>query len=969
MRYLVVILLIFSQFAFVPNKKIRIFSNILLKEEVWVDSVYDQMSFEEKVGQLFMVAAYSNKDSTHIKSIDKLIQDYKIGGIIFFQGGPYRQANLTNRFQVESKLPLFIGIDAEWGISMRLDSTYLYPWNMTLGAIQDMKLIEKLGSYMGQESKRMGVHFNFAPVLDINTNPNNPIIGSRSFGENKIKITERALALMNGIQKQGVLATGKHFPGHGSTETDSHHALPYIKLSKEIIEDVELYPYKKLIKEGLASIMVAHLDVPSLESSPNLPSSLSYNIVTKVLKEDLNFKGLIFTDALNMKAVNKSKKPGEVDIEAFLAGNDILLFPENVPMAVEKFNEAYIKGTLTDERLEFSVKKILTYKYRVGLNNYKPIVINNLSKDLNKFESEALQYKLFENAITVLKNKDNILPIKELEKEKIAYVKLGDDVNSSFLTTLKNYTEITEVSENNIDTLLLKLKNFTTVIVGYHKSDANAWKNHDFKQEEITKLYAIAKSNKVILDIFAKPYSLLPLTAHQDIKGLIVSYQNNDVSQNVSAQLIFGAIEAKGKLPITINDFSIDTGLKTEKLDILGFTTSENVGMNSATLLKIDSIAENTIDRQIVPGMQILVARKGKVIYQKAFGYHTYNKDIRVQNTDIYDLASLTKILSTLPNVIQLVDKDKLSINTRLGTMFSVFNTSDKKSITLKEMLSHNAGFQAWIPFYQATLDADKKPSSLYYRKMYSLEFPHQVAESLYIQKDYPEKMIQIIADSKLSASKSYKYSDLPFIILKVYLEKVSGKTLDVLSDENFYKPIGANNTLYNPLTKFDMSIIPPTEVDQYFRYQTVQGYVHDTGAAMEGGVGGHAGLFSNTMDVAKIMQMYIQGGSYGGHQFFSTSVFEEFNSLHYAKEGNRRGLGFDKPQKGGGGSTCDCVSMESFGHSGFTGTYVWADPVTEVIYVFLSNRIFPNTADNNRLVKENIRSKIQEVIKDAIVE
>lgn len=968
MRYLVIILLIFSQFSFLSKKKIRRDPiDILVKEKEWVDSVYNQMAFQEKVGQLFMVAAYSNRDSVHIKAIDRLIRDYKIGGIIFFQGGPYRQANLTNRFQAESKLPLFIGIDAEWGISMRLDSTYRYPWNMTLGAIQDMTLIEKLGTYMGQESKRMGIHFNFTPVLDINTNSKNSIIGNRSFGEDKTNVTERALALMKGIQKEGVFATGKHFPGHGNTETDSHHALPYIKLSRKRIEDVEFYPYKKLFKEGLASVMVAHLDVPSLESTPGLPSSLSYEIITNILKKELNFQGLIFTDALNMKAVSKFRKPGEVYLEAFLAGNDILLFTEDVPVSIEKFNEAYINGRLTDERLEFSVKKILRYKYKAGLNNYNPVVIKGLSKDLNKTENDALQYQLFENTATVLKNKNTILPIKELEKQKIAYVKLGDDLNESFLTTLRTYTEITEVSENNLDTLLIKLKNFTTVIVGYHKSDANPWKNHDFKAEEITRLYAIAKNNNVILDIFAKPYSLLSLTAHQDIKGLIVSYQNNNISQNVSAQLIFGAIESKGKLPVTINDFSVNTGLKTEKLDILGFTSPENVGVSPTILSKIDSIAQNTIDKKIAPGMQILVARKGKVIYQKAFGYHTYNKDMPVKNTDIYDLASLTKILSTLPNIIQLVDKNKLSITTKLGTMLPVFNTVDKNNIMLKEMLSHNAGFQSWIPFYQATLDANKKPDEHFYRKTYSAEFPYQVAESLYIEKKYPEIMLKIIADSKLLSSKSYKYSDLSFIILKAYLEKVSDKTLDILSDENFYRPLGANNTLYNPLRKIDMSRIPPTEVDNYFRYQTVQGYVNDMAAAMEGGVGGHAGLFSNSMDVAKIMQLYMQQGHYGGHQYFSASTFEEFNSLYYAKKGNRRALGFDKPQKGGG-PTCDCVSMQSFGHTGFTGTYAWADPVTEIVYVFLSNRIFP-TLGNNRLIEENIRAKILQVIKDALIE
>ena len=333
-------------------------------EKKWVDSIYDRLSFEERVGQLFMVAAYSNKDSTHIKGIDKLINDYKIGGLIFFQGGPDRQAKLTNRYQAESKIPLFIGIDGEWGLSMRLDSTYRYPWNMTLGAVQDMKLIEKMGEQMAIQAKRMGIHFNFAPVLDINTNPLNPIIGNRSFGEDKFKVTERALALMKGIQSQGVFATGKHFPGHGDTATDSHYSLPFVNFSKERLNDVEFYPYKKLFSEGLASIMVAHLNVPSIEPMPNYPTSLSYNVVTNIVKDELGFKGLIFTDALNMKGASNYMQPGDIDLEAFLAGNDVLLFTENVPVAIEKFRQAYADTILSEARLQYSVKKILAYKYK-----------------------------------------------------------------------------------------------------------------------------------------------------------------------------------------------------------------------------------------------------------------------------------------------------------------------------------------------------------------------------------------------------------------------------------------------------------------------------------------------------------------------------------------------------------------------------------------------------------------------------
>jgi beta-glucosidase-like glycosyl hydrolase/CubicO group peptidase (beta-lactamase class C family) len=936
-------------------------------ETHWVDSIYSQMTLEEKVGQLFMVAAYSNKDTTHTNAIEKLIRNQKIGGLIFFQGGPLRQANLTNRYQSKSKIPMFVGIDAEWGLSMRLDSTYRYPWNMTLGAIKDLKLVEKVGEMMGKESKRMGVHFNFAPVLDINTNPKNPIIGNRSFGENKVNVTEKAIALMNGVQNQGVFSTGKHFPGHGDTAIDSHLGLPTVTSSREHLDVVELYPYKRMFDEGLVSVMVGHLDVPSLEFRQNFPSSISYNVVTNLLQKELEFDGLIFTDALNMKGISKYRRPGELELDALLAGNDILLFPENVPLAVETISKAYQENALSEERLALSVKKILKYKFKAGLNHFKPIAIPNLISDINPVENEALQYQLYENATTVLKNGGDILPIKDLVNNKIAYVKLGEDTNASFISTLKKYADVTEVTAPTIDSLNVKLKEFTTVIVGYHKPD-KPWKNNDFTSNELIWLQEIARNNRVIVDVFAKPYSLLPLANYSEIEGLIVSYQNNDVAQQVSAELIFGAIEAKGKLPVSINDnFKVNDGLSTERLNRLGFTTPENVGMSSEKLTKIDALVQKAIAGKMAPGVQVLVARKGKVIYQKAFGSYTYDSDVKVTNETIFDIASVSKIVGTLPNVMQQYDQQKINLESTLGSMLPIFANSDKKDIRFKELLSHYAGLVSWVPFYKATLDAKEKPLAKYYNKIANSQFSKQVADSLFIRNDYHDTIMKIIVDSKLSVKKEYKYSDFTFIILGNYLEKLTGKPLDVLASEQFFKPLGATNTFYNPLQKIDRNRIAPTEIDTYFRHQKIQGYVHDMAAAIEGGIGGHAGVFSNAMDIAKIMQMYLQKGNYGNQQYFSTKTFDDFNTCYFCSEGNRRGLGFDKPQLSGDSPTCGCVSKSSFGHTGFTGIMTWADPVTEIVYVFISNRTYP-TNPVNTLSKEHIREDIQKVISEAII-
>lgn len=680
-----------------------------------IDSIYTSMTFEEKVGQLFMVAAYSNKNEEYYQSLDNLIENYNIGGLIFFQGGPNRQVQLTNRFQNKSKQPLFIGIDAEWGMSMRLDSTYCYPWNMTLGAIQDNSLIEEMGAQMAEQSKRMGIHFTFAPVVDINTNSNNPIIGNRSFGESKINVTEKSLAYMNGLQKNGIYATAKHFPGHGDTSTDSHHTLPTVTFTKKRLDSIELYPYKELIKNDLASIMVAHLSVPSLEPNKALPTSLSKKVVTNLLKKNLNFKGLIFTDALNMKGASNFKQPGDIDLAAFLAGNDILLFAENVPIALTKFQEAFENGLLTEQRLKESVKKIIKYKLQAGLYDKKTIDLTNLVEDLNQPRFDALNQKLFNKAITTLNNKENIIPILNVEKEKIAYVSIGEDQNKLFVEYLNAYSKVDNIQEKSLNETLEKLKDYTKVIIGYHKPD-NVWKKNTLTNEEILWINKIAEEKKVIVAFFSRPYSLSTDINYENIEGLIMAYQNNKFTHSSVAQIVFGALSSEGKLPVSINsNFKINEGIITQSIKILGFDVPENQGMDSKNLEKIDVIINSAIENKITPGAQIIIARKGKVIYNKSFGTHSYDDKFPVLNSDIYDVASLTKVLSTLPNIMQLKEKEILKFETTLAEMLPTFKDTNKENATLLDMLTHQAQFQPWIPFYLKTLNANKKPDSKYY--------------------------------------------------------------------------------------------------------------------------------------------------------------------------------------------------------------------------------------------------------------
>ncbi|QQX76224.1 MULTISPECIES: glycoside hydrolase family 3 N-terminal domain-containing protein [Aequorivita] len=954
--------------GFSQDKNPLILKNDFQNQKKWVDSIYDAMTLEEKIGQLFMADIFSSDPQEKTDKIKKLITEYHLGGIIFSKGGPVRQAKLNNEFQSLAKVPLIIGMDAEWGLAMRLDSTYAFPWNMTLGAITDNKIIEKIGQRIGEQSKRLGVHINFAPVVDINTNPKNPIIGNRSFGEDRDNVTEKSLAFMKGMQSAGIMGSAKHFPGHGDTDMDSHKTLPTVDFSKERLDTLELVPYKRLIEEGLNSVMVAHLNVPALEIQMNYPSSLSSKVVTDLLKNELGFNGLIFTDALNMKGASDFKKPGEIELAAFLAGNDVLLISEDIPKAIEFLINSYNEDVITEKRLAYSVKKILYAKFKVGLHSYKPVSTAYLVEDLNSVNDDALYEEAMDHALTVIKNDRAILPIKDLQEKRIAYINFGDDSGEIFLNELRKYGKVDWVKANSLDDYIQKLKAYNYVIIGFHKSNENPWKKFEFSENELVWLYEIARTNTVILDVFARPYAMLDLKTTANFEGVLMSYQNSEISQKLSAQLIFGAREAKGKLPVSLGaDFPLNTMLKTKSLRRLQYGTPESVGVNSYKLKKIDSLANLGIKEGMYPGAQILVARKGKIIYQKNFGHHEYDSQNEVKDSTVYDLASLTKILASLPMIMQLVDKKELSMNTKLSEMLPEYKNSNKANITLKEMLSHYARLKAWIPFYRHTLNDEKTGiSSKYYSKIPDKDFNVHVAENLYMRRDYMDTIFETIRDSDLNSSLEYKYSDLPYYILKKYLERKFGKPMEIIVQENIYESLGANYMTYLPLEKFSKDNIPPTEQDNIFRNQKVQGYVHDQGAAMLGGVSGHAGLFSNANDVAKIMQMYLWKGFYGGVRYFNPDILDLFNTCYYCDKNVRRGVGFDKPQLGTSGPTCGCVSMTSFGHSGFTGTFAWADPEQDIVYVFLSNRTFPD-AENRKLIRSDLRSKIQEAIYEAI--
>jgi beta-N-acetylhexosaminidase len=948
-------------------------------ESVWADSVLATLSLEEKIAQLFMVAAYSNKGKAHEDEIKRLIYDYKIGGLIFFQGGPLRQAHLTNAYQEIANVPLMISIDGEWGLAMRLDSTVKYPKQMTLGAIQDNRLIYDMGAEIARQSARLGIHVNFAPVVDVNNNINNPVINNRSFGENKYNVAEKGIAYMRGMQDFGVLANAKHFPGHGDTDTDSHYALPVVNHSRERLDTLEIYPFKELIKNGLGSVMVAHMHIPSLDNTPKIASTLSKPIVTDLLQKELGFKGLIFTDALNMKGVSSYHKPGEVDLKALLAGNDVLLFAENVPKAIYLIKEAIENGDFSEDEIDRRCLKILKAKEWVGLNKNKKVEVKNLVEDLNNPQARTVNRQLYEAAMTLLKNDEEIIPLKKVHQKKVASLVIGDKVNNQFQLSMQRYMDIEKFSlpktpsPAEMVSIKSKLADFDVVVVSIHGTNNSPKSRFGLTQQTIDLVKDLQGLNgQLVVTIFGNPYMLSKFYGVEKSDAVIMAYEDNALAQDVAGQLIFGAFSAKGKLPITASTFfKYGSGLTSDGGIRFKYTLPEDAGLNSDFFDKIDDIANRGIKEKAYPGCQVLIAKEGKVIYNKSFGYHTYENQQKVTNDDIYDLASITKIVASTAAVMKLHEMSKIDLDDQLGDYLNdIVGDTEYANVNLRDMLAHQAGLPAWIPFYVKTMENRKPREDLYSSTITDIHST-QVADDLFIRTTYKDSIFRRIQTVPIKKGKEYKYSDVGYYFIKEIIERQTGMKMEEYVEKEFYQPLMARTLGYLPRNKFPLERIVPTEYDVAFRRQLVHGYVHDPGAAMQGGVGGHAGAFSNANDLAIMMQMLINGGTYGGENFLYPETIKEFTRCQFCvgKNGNRRGAGFDKPVRdGSGGPTCDCVSFESFGHSGFTGTITWADPEQEVVYVFLSNRIYPN-AENKKLITSGIRTKIQQVIYDAINE
>ncbi len=940
------------------------------KPNSWVDSVYNTLSNDEKIAQLITVAVWSQRDSNYLNDIESIILEHKVGGLMFMKGTPHKQVVLTNRFQSAAKIPLLISIDGEWGLNMRLDSTPVFPRQMILGAANDPELTKLMGAEIAKHCQRMGIQLNFAPDVDINNNPSNPVINDRSFGESKDIVAKHGVAFAKGLQENHILACAKHFPGHGDTESDSHHALPIITGNKKRLDSLELYPFRMMIQNKVGSIMVGHLFVPAIDSNANTATSISSLAIKDLLKEELGFDGLVVSDGLNMKGVANYASSGEVTAKALAAGNDLLLFVEDVPNSIFWIKEYLKTGQISQIDIDRACKKILLVKYWSGLNRFKPISLENLNDDLNCCSTDLLIKKIVQKGIVVAKNQDNLIPLEYPQNYKIASIAVGYNKKSDFQKMLNNYikADYFSIDKNesiqNFDSVFSILQRYNLVIISLHGTSRFVSKKLGLTQQQIAFVNRLINDRKCILVNLGNPYILQHF---QNARNVIVAYEDLPIYNQQSAQILAGTIIGKGKMPVSVNpNFPLGSGIETFLTHKLEYVMPEEAGYDHLPLSFIDTIVTEGLKVKAFPGCQVLVASEGKVIYSKSFGKFTYDSaSVKVENHHLYDLASLTKILATTLAIMKLYDDKAIGLNDHLGLYLPFLKGSNKEHISIKDVLMHQAGFAAFIPFYKKALLQNYKDSSVF-SKYKSIHYNTQVADSLYISKEYEQEIFNTISISEMKNPGEYLYSDLGFILLRKLVENISNQSFESFMVESFYKPLNLGTMCFNPMLKnVSLNQIAPTENDTIFRKQNLVGFVHDPGAAMMGGISGHAGLFSNANDVAVIMQMLLNNGIYGNTRFLKASTIELFTKKQH--KNSRRGLGFDKPETNPLKSTPTSknASPLAFGHSGFTGTYAWADPKTQLVYIFLSNRIQPS-ADNNKLANMNIRTRIHDLIYEA---
>lgn len=923
----------------------------------WADSVLQTLTLDEKIAQLMMIRAHSDKDEKYCANLVKYINDYQVGGVCFFQGGPCRQAALTNRIQAVSHIPLMVAIDGEWGLGMRLDSVPLYPRQMALGAGNDTALIYQMGALMAAQCKQLGVHVNFAPCVDVNNNAQNPVINSRSFGANPQLVAQCGIAYAKGMQDNGIMACAKHFPGHGDTQTDSHKDTPLITHPLSRLKKIEFYPFAQLIKHNVDAVMVGHLLIPALDSTAI--ATASPYISNTLLQKEMGFKGLIFTDGLEMGGIIKQYPQGELEVRCLIAGADVLLLPADFEIVSMAIKQALLDGRLSIDDINKKCLKVLKMKEKYVLPHPLPIDNIHACTNVNLPQIATLNAQLMEKSITLLSNNNHIIPLSHKKqglylREAKSSSKVLSDILSKNLNI--NVIECRESLMQKKDEIYKAKQEADYIVVSLSNLNQYPQKKYGMNDQTIRLLDSLtADSIPVVLLLPGNPYALNELPFANRFAAILVGYHPLDMAEKALGEAACGIKPVTGHLPVDLNQYEYNTGITTKN-----YTKNAHEKNNVFYLTKIDEIINHAIKEKAFPGCSIIIAQGKHVLYEQNYGTYSYLDHRKVNSSTVYDLASVTKVMATTLAVMKLYEEHKICLTDKISKYLPYLQGSNKQNITVQQLLTHTAGLQAWIPFYLETQNKNHSLKDEWWQRSYSPDYAIHVAKDMYLRTDFEDTLTARITQSALKGNNDYLYSDLGFYLLAAIVKQVSGLTLDVYTRTFFYQPMGLANTTFCPLSSIAESHIAPTEYDTLFRHQLLCGYVHDQGAALLGGVSGHAGLFSTTNDLLAICQMLLDGGLYQGHRYLKASTIATFTDYFYPKESNcRRALGFDKPARGKAASPCcAAASPLSYGHSGFTGTFIWIDPRYDLIYIFLSNRVNPS-ADNNKITQMSIRSLV----------
>lgn len=932
----------------------------------WVQKQMKQLTIKEKIAQMIMPIIYP---TANLSETEAMVKSNQWGGILYQKGLLADQKRMNDRLQEVAKIPLLITLDGEWGLYMRLKDAPRYPRNLGLGYANNPKLMYEYGQEVARQCRIMGIHVNFAPSLDVNNNPDNPVIGTRSFGSSVQTVIDNGLSYAQGLEDGGVLSVSKHFPGHGNTDKDSHKTLPQISSTLQQLKEVELKPFQAYIDQGFGGVMVAHLNVPALDNGSE-PSSISKKIVTKLLREEMGFGGLIFTDAMEMAGAKyRGKYP--VGVMAVLAGQDILLGPQNPVATLNDIVKAYEDGIVTEAMINEHCERILRYKYMLIIDQNNPKVsLAQVKNAICTPQAKEFEDRLWMSSMNMRKDDGQLR--KKLANngfKKVGILSVGGTNNSSFVDELTKRITCTRIpaepkAAKEKAAWEKRLQNYDLIIVNLFAYNNTA----------STILNKLQGRNTIVIS-FMSPFA-------------IKNMQNILNKTNVYIDAVEACSEAQRAAAKTLLNAS-ETTYNVQ--DLVGFGTAKKKTPQLDS--ELDAIAMEGLKSGAYPGCQVLVMKDGKVLYDKCFGTMTGKgvDNIVTQNT-YYDLASMTKACATTPMIMQLVADGKLKLNGTIDEYLPFFKGTEVGKITVKQLLLHEGGLPPTINFYTDLIDPTSysdnlikfKPSPGYvsigprawgdpnFRFLTEYvsakkddKYCMEMAKGIYLNKQFKDKMMERIAATPIRNKGRYKYSDVSFILLQQVGEQVAGMPIEEYTERFIFKPIGAK-LFFHPLEhQVALSDIAPTQEDKFLRKQTIRGTVDDETAACLGGGAGNAGLYGNIKELAKLMMLFTNKGNWNGKQIINKNTFNLFTQATGYKA--IRNLGFDKPRLVGNSSAARSASLRTYGHTGFTGTCFWIDPAHNLAFVFLSNRTYPSRT-NTKLMTMNIRPRLHQAIYDTLV-